>query len=96
MSYSKAYYAGGYRAMIDGVPVRLARKPSPFALALMRDKAPFLLNGEFVSYSKLVEYRQAKARAEREEAEAERRASVEAKRLERGLDVPLAAERQAA
>jgi hypothetical protein len=33
---AKDYYDGGCRVVLGGVPVRLARKPSKTALALMR------------------------------------------------------------
>jgi protease II len=32
----KAYYVGGCRVMVDGVPIRLARKPSAHNLADLR------------------------------------------------------------
>ena len=51
---AKAYYEGGARVSIDGIPVRLARKPSPHALALMRGKNPVYEGPRFpqVRYSK--------------------------------------------
>lgn len=36
MPVAKAYYAGGFRAVIGGIPTRLARKPSARDLANMR------------------------------------------------------------
>lgn len=38
MSTNDAYYSGGVRVVIDGVPVRLARKPSAKALALAQQE----------------------------------------------------------
>lgn len=37
MAHVRDYYKGGFRAVIGGVPVRLARKPSANALKLMRE-----------------------------------------------------------
>lgn len=37
---ARDYYAGGYRAMLGGVPIRLAFKPSAHALAVMREGEP--------------------------------------------------------
>lgn len=36
---ARDYYAGGFRAMVEGVPVRLAHKPSAHNLAWMRSDA---------------------------------------------------------
>ncbi|HEV2816144.1 MAG TPA: hypothetical protein VGW40_02835 [Allosphingosinicella sp.] len=38
---AKAYYDGGHRLVIGGVPVRVARKPGKTTLLLMRQTNPF-------------------------------------------------------
>jgi predicted dehydrogenase len=37
VNYCRAYYAGGARVVIDGVPIRLARKPSRHNLEWSRN-----------------------------------------------------------
>lgn len=41
MKPGSTYYAGGARVVIDGIPIRLARKPSTANLADMRLQAKF-------------------------------------------------------
>lgn len=39
---AKRYYAGGFRAVVDGVPIRLAREPSKRDLADLRAWVKYL------------------------------------------------------
>lgn len=65
MSYAKGYYAGGYRAVIEGVPIRLARKPSAHNLAWSRSWERYL-NSDASSFLNAAERRAQKAKEARD------------------------------
>ncbi len=46
MTYVKSYYAGAYRITIDGVPLRVARKPSVNTLKLVREHTRYIKSPE--------------------------------------------------
>lgn len=49
MTYSKAYYLGGCRVVVEGVPIRLARKPSEHNLKWSRAWTAYLEKPEYYS-----------------------------------------------
>lgn len=47
MTYSKAYYSGGCRVVVEGIPIRLARKPSVHNLKWSRSWTAYLEKPEY-------------------------------------------------
>lgn len=65
MTYAKSYYAGGYRAVIEGVPIKLARKPSAHNLAWSRRWEKYL-NSDASSFLGAKKLRAQKAKEARD------------------------------
>ena len=65
MKPGAAYYAGGYRAVIEGVPIKLARKPSAHNLAWSRSWEKYL-NSDASSFLDAKELRKQRAKEARD------------------------------
>lgn len=65
MTYSKSYYAGGHRVVIEGVPIRLVRKPSAHNLAWSRKWEKYL-NSDASSFLDAKELRKQHAKEARD------------------------------
>lgn len=60
-----AYYAGGYRATVEGVPIKLARKPSAHNLAWSRSWEKYQ-NSDASSFLEMKELRKQRAKEARD------------------------------
>ena len=47
----RAYYAGGFRVVVDGVPTRVARRPSKNMLALMAEDNDYNHHGGYCPFT---------------------------------------------